>query len=98
MRNNLPKKMITKDLLIKFCKENNIFYHKGATLNYLQAAIYRFTTSKSSSKSCFGFWDESDGECSMCSHEEKCFKLSIGEDRKKYEREVEKVVNEDEWI
>ena len=100
MRKNFPKKMITKELLTKFCDENKIFYFKSATLNYLMAAVYRFVNrdGKTSSKECLGFWEDQNNECSLCAFEEKCFKLSFGEEKTKYFKEHSKVVNEDEWI
>jgi hypothetical protein len=93
-------KTITKEMLKKFCDENKIFYHKSASTDYLKAAIFRFVTNgkKSSSKSCFGFWEEDNSECSMCSYEEKCFKLSIGEEKKKYERVVAKSLDMEGWL
>lgn len=93
-------KIITKDLLRKFCDDYKIFYPPRPKTVYLMAAIYRFVKNgkKSTSQSCFGFWDDESNECSMCSYENKCFKLSVGEEKEKYNKQVSKSLNVDEWI
>jgi len=88
---------MTKDNLIKYCKDNDIYMPKDCTKEYLEAVIVRYSRHKKkiNSDTCYGFWAEDEGSCLACEYEEKCFRVSIGMDKdtyfKKYNNHIKKV-------
>ena len=86
---------MNKAQLEKFCKEHGIVVPKGATTEYLNAAIVRASLHKKRVKggSCFGFWAFEESACIVCDFEKNCFKASIGMEKDKYFKSLESLEN-----
>ena len=84
---------MTKEQLLKFCEEKKIAVPKSATLEQINAAIVRSsfhgTTVENTEGNCFGFWEDENPECVMCSFKDKCFRASLGVDRETYFKQME---------
>ena len=87
-----------KETLLKYCEEHKIFVPKDAGLDVINAAIVRAYYHRRSAKipegsECFGFWANEDATCMTCDFETKCFRASIGMDRKEYFKKLESAEN-----
>lgn len=76
-----------KELMTKYCEDNNIFVPNGASKKYLCSAIVRFfLNEKDITGECFGFWENENSECMCCDHKERCRDSSIGMEWREYEK------------
>jgi hypothetical protein len=91
---------VTKEKLEEYCKDKGIFVPKGATREYLCAAIVRAYGHEQKNgvvslfnKSCFGAWEQDDSTCRVCDFREKCFTASMGMTESDYFKKLESAEN-----
>jgi hypothetical protein len=86
---------MNKAQLIRYCEEKGIFVPRGATLEYLNAAIVRafYHLGDFKTDQCFGFWQNEDAACVTCDFENKCFKASVGMEKEEYFKKIEAAEN-----
>lgn len=81
-----------KEDLIEYCKRQGILVC-GNSVEHIHAAIVRATLHKteiaSESAECFGFWEHENSTCMTCDFENKCFRASMGMDKKDYFKKLE---------
>jgi hypothetical protein len=88
--------MLTKKKLIEFCEEKKINVPKGASLEFLHAAVVRASLhncSAPTTQHCFGFWENDNATCMTCDSEESCFKVSIGMEKEEYFKSLDILEN-----
>lgn len=85
--------MITRERLLEFCKKNKIWVpNQKVSLKELTTSIARWALSeeKLERKTCFGFLEIEDNNCTSCDYRKACFKLSFATDEETYWKRIEK--------
>lgn len=100
MRDALPwnqrlEEKMKKRRLIEYCERHDIMVPSGATVDYLKKAIVRHhLNGKKIEGRCFGFYSYDNSTCEyFCDYSEKCFATSIGMEKEKYFKKLEKLEN-----